>query len=125
MNDATLERDIGRLVEGVEALRRDFERVENKSDAHRKAVYNRLTDNEKEILKRHAQYAASLAEIMMTQSNTEARISAMEPEIDSLRRMKQRGIGVLATVGLVCTMLGVTVAGGWEKILAGIRSLFG
>lgn len=122
-----MSRTLGGVVEKLEGLARDVTESREESNSGRRRLYDRLAENEAkaegdaaavmERLARLEQLAAATAE---KATATAAQLAGIQPTIDAFGRLKQRGIGAIAVIGFVATILGGAIALKWDAIVAAV-----
>lgn len=114
---AHLNATLGSLTANVEGLRRDFERFEDTSREYRTKVHGRLDD----AIERLGEVEASVQSLKAYSEKT------VQPTVDFVKNMRQRGVGFLAAAGMVGTTFGVAVVSTlyyyWGKVIKLLQSL--
>jgi len=120
-----MSRTLGGLVEKVDGLARDVTESRGESNSGRKRLYDRLEANETKAEADAAAIQARLARLEQLAADTAAQATAtaaqlagIQPTIDAFGRLKQRGIGAIAVIGFVATILGGAIALKWDAIVA-------
>lgn len=114
--------NMGKMTEAVIGLRRDVEAMrddlrdkEREDVATRKSLYNRLDDMDRRMTSAESNVAA------MTKQMREDVV----PVIDKLKALEQRGLGVMAVVGLSGTIFGSAlfnyISTNWSAIVRALR----
>lgn len=126
-----MSRTLGGLVEKVDGLARDVTESREESNSGRRRLYARLEDNE---AKAEADAAAVLARLDRLEAAqkvtadaaaaTAAQLAGIQPTIDAFGRLKQRGIGAIAVIGFVATILGGAIALKWDAIVGAVARFF-
>jgi hypothetical protein len=110
-----LNRQLGMVIAGLDAMRRDLAASEAKSDRPRGDVHRRLDELVNQV-----------GEIDTTVSVTGARLETVEttikdrvmPTVGKVDAWEQRGIGALATAGMAGSAIGAALVYFWAEIVA-------
>lgn len=116
----TVQRELGEISAGMKAIRVDIREQNQRSSLHREEVrnsINQLHGKTDELAERHAVLSTE-------QKNTAAAVKDMEPVVEEMKALKNRGIGVLAAVGIAATAFGVSVGAAWDWLKTSIAGLF-
>jgi len=129
MNEQTeillgMSRTLGGLVEKVEGLARDVIESRGESAEGRRRLYERLADNETKAEADTSAIIERLGRLEQLHSATAAQVAAIQPTIDAFGRLKQRGIGAIAIIGFVATVLGGALALKWDAIVGAVARFF-
>lgn len=135
MNEQTeillgMSRTLGGLVEKVEGLARDVTESREESANGRRRLYQRLEENESKaeadtaaVMERLARLEQLTAATATQAEATAAKLAGIQPTIDAFGRLKQRGIGAIAVIGFVATILGGAIALKWDAIVAAVSRI--
>lgn len=95
--DASVHRQLGELVAGVQNLQEAFRRSEDKSDVSRASVHRRMD----EMVDRVGKLESSMSEVRED-------VGEMKPVTDQVRKWQLMGLGALGVTGITFMMIGVT-----------------
>lgn len=112
-------RILGRLEEGQERQRADFETEQQHTRESRERTYEKLEkiDVDVSIVGKVAAQARDKADAV-----EKIVVDDVKPVTDEIKQMKLRGLGALWAIGLLATAFGFSVASFGEGVLAWARA---
>ena len=125
-----MSRTLGGLVEKVDGLARDVTESREESASGRRRLYQRLEDNEAKaeadtaaVIERLGRLEQLHSATAVQAAATAAQVAAIQPTIDAFGRLKQRGVGAIAVLGFVFTLIGGAIALKWDAIVAAFKGI--
>ncbi len=110
MIDASVHQQLGTLIAEVKNLREDFRRSEDKSDANRASLLQRMDE-----------LAERVGALEGTTAAVQEYISEMRPVTEDVRKWKLMGMGALGVIGVGGAAICVTFADTLKRLLMILR----
>lgn len=119
-----INRSVGTLTERVDGLQADVAESRAESKDNRERVYLRLEQSELKVEESNQAILNRLTLLEKTAADNTAKIAEIEPVTKEFLRLKQRGIGAMAVVGLAATLIGGAIALKWDAFTTWLNSFW-
>lgn len=123
---------LGRLAEGVEQLRRDFDADRESAAANRRLVHDRHDAMTRELtqLRQDIEVAAVISaqgrdDVKRLGEQIDAHKAAVQPSLDDWQRIKAMGLGITGILALGGLSVGAVLASGIDTFKSFLRSWLG
>ena len=123
---------LGRLSEGIEQLRKDFDTERQNAAQSRKSIYERHETLSQDLtsLKRDVEVGAIISakgreEVKRLADQIDAHKAAVQPSIDDWNRIKTLGLGITGILAIGGLSVGALLMMGVDAFKAAVRSWLG
>lgn len=132
MTEENIQRSVGNIEGKLDALIAAIGKSESKAESARHELADRMTRNENRASEsRDAVHLRlntlehKVEQVRHEGHSTLRKVQAIEPEVESMRKMRTQGIAVAGTLTTLGALFGAALYGSRDFIINSMRSFFG